>query len=417
MKNFSKQILLGLAALIAVAYLGLQLSLNVGTLIDVDYATYVTTESRITTNAYFFRDETVLTSQYRGTNTYFYGDGEKVALGADVVAVYASSSDASLQARINDLNRKIKTLEMSSVTKTYSTSDITRMDETISNSVLDIITAVDSGSIYDASLGETELLIALNRRRSVLTAAAGFDMQIDRCKAEKAQLEAQLTGSSSVQKAPLAGVFYSSVDGYERIFTKKLVENMTMEDYYKLSSATPDSSLLGSATGKLVVSSKWYIVVCMDKREAAKLTEGKKSSYKYNVSFPYSGGRSVGMVLERKVSQTDYDTVALIFSSGEPTDGFNFTRSQPVSITENTYSGLRIPVKALRVVDGVKGVYALDGNVVVFKTALPLYEENGYYICALPDEKKIDARFAEKLSLHDVVITTGKGIEVGKIVS
>ncbi len=417
MKNFSKQILAGLGAIIAIAYLGLQLSLNVGTLIDVDYATYVTTSAQITTDAYFFRDETVLTSQYKGTNTYFYSDGEKVPLGANVVAVYASSSDASLQARINTLNKKIKTLEMSSVTKTYSTSDITRMDDSISTSVLDIVTAIDSGSIYDAALGETELLIMLNRRRSVLTAAAGFDMQIERCKTEKAQLEAQLTGGSSIQKAPESGVFYSTVDGYERIFTKKLAETMTMEDYYALSSASPDSSLLGSATGKLVVSSKWYIAVCMGKREAAKLTEDKKSSYQYSVSFPYSGGRTVSMKLERKVSQTNYDTTVLIFSSGEPTDGFNFTRSQPVSITENTYSGLRIPVKALRIVDGVKGVYALDGNVVVFKTAEPLYEENGYYICELPDKNKIDARFASKLSLHDVVITTSKGIEVGKIVS
>ena len=126
MNNFSKQILIGLAALAAVAYLGLQLSLNIGTMIDIDYATYATANDDITTDAYFFREETVLTSQYRGTNTYFYSDGEKVALGSDVVAVYASSSDASLQAKINSLNRKIKLLEMSSVTKTYSTSDISR---------------------------------------------------------------------------------------------------------------------------------------------------------------------------------------------------------------------------------------------------------------------------------------------------
>ena len=172
MNNFSKQILIGLAALAAVAYLGLQLSLNIGTMIDIDYATYATANDDITTDAYFFREETVLTSQYRGTNTYFYSDGEKVALGSDVVAVYASSSDASLQAKINSLNRKIKLLEMSSVTKTYSTSDISRMDETISDDILSILKAVDDGSIYNATLGETDLLITLNRRRSILRSSS-----------------------------------------------------------------------------------------------------------------------------------------------------------------------------------------------------------------------------------------------------
>lgn len=416
-KNFSKQILIGLASLAVVAYLGLQLSLNVGTMVDVDYATYATASQTIATDAYFFRDESVLTSQYRGTNTYFFSDGEKVSVGADVVAVYASSSDASLQAKINELNQKIKILEMSSVTKTYSTSDISRMDETIGNGVLDIVKAVDDGSIYNASLGINELLITLNRRRSILTATSGFDMQIDLCKAEKARLESQLTGSSAIQKAPVSGTFYSTVDGYEKVFTKSLIDNMTMEKYYALSSAMPDQTLLGAATGKLVVSSKWYIAVCLDKRTASRLTEGRSASYKYTINFPYSGGRNISMNLERKVNQTNFETMVLIFSSDETPEGFNFTRSQPVNITEATYTGLKIPVSALRIVDGVKGVYALDGNVVIYKTAEPLYEENGYYICALPDKNKIDARSNEKLSLYDVIITAGKGIEVGKIVS
>lgn len=416
-KNFSKQILIGLASLAAVAYLGLQLSLNVGTMVDVDYASYATAAHTISADAYFFRDEKVLTSQYRGTNTYFYSDGEKVAAGADVVAVYASSSDASLQAKINDLNKKIKVLELSSVKKTYSTSDISRMDEAIGNGVLDIVKAVDGGSVYNASLGINDLLITLNRRRSLLTATSGFDMQIDLCKSQKAQLESQLTGNSAIQKATTAGSFYSTVDGYENIFTKNLIDSMTMEQFYTLSSAMPDQSLLGTATGKLVVSSKWYIAVCMDKRTASRLIEGKPSSYKYTVNFPYSGGRSLAMNLERKVNQTNFEEMVLIFSTDETPEGFNFTRSQPVNITESTYMGLKIPVSALRIVDGVKGVYALDGNVVIFKTAEPIYEENGYYICALPDKDKIDAQSAEKLSLHDVIITAGKGIEVGKIVS
>ena len=67
MNNFSKQILIGLAALAAVAYLGLQLSLNIGTMIDIDYATYATTNDDITTDAYFFREETVQTHIFTRT--------------------------------------------------------------------------------------------------------------------------------------------------------------------------------------------------------------------------------------------------------------------------------------------------------------------------------------------------------------
>ena len=57
--------------------------------------------------------------------------------------------------------------------------------------------------------------------------------------------------------------------------------------------------------------------------------------------------------------------------------------SLPELLTE-TYTGIRIPVAALRVVDGKTGVYTLDGNVVHFKETKVLYEDEGMYICEMP---------------------------------
>ncbi len=416
-KNLSKQIIVVLVSLAVVAYLGLQLSLSVGTILDIDYATVATANESLSANAYFFRDEVIIPSPYFGTSTYFYSDGEKVPVGAKLANVYASKTDAGIQSRINEINEKIKILELSSPSQSYSTGDITRMDEEISKAVFDIVAFADKGHAQDALIGRRELLITLNRRRAVLTSTSGFDMQIDNLKREKLQLEAKLTGESAEVLSTQSGIFYSVTDGYENVFTRELIENMTLSAFEELQKAVPDKSITENSVGKLLVSSKWYIAISVDEREAAKLTENKSEGYYYSVSFPYSSGKTVPMRIEKKISQTDRDTVVLVLSSGEPIDGLDMTRSQPVKILKKTYEGLKVPVSALRIVDGVKGVYSLDGNVVVFKETNPIFTDNGYYICEFPDPNNMDASVKGRLSLHDVIITSDKGVEVGKVVS
>ncbi|MEG1743539.1 MAG: HlyD family efflux transporter periplasmic adaptor subunit, partial [Clostridia bacterium] len=114
---------------------------------------------------------------------------------------------------------------------------------------------------------------------------------------------------------------------------------------------------------------------------------------------------------------TNFDKTVLVFSSSEIIDNFNYTRTQSVNITESSFSGIKIPVSALRMIDGKSGVYALDGNVVVYKQATVLYQENGYYICALPDKNNLSYVDKNKLSLYDAIVVSGKNIFVGKILS
>ena len=191
---------------------------------------------------------------------------------------------------------------------------------------------------------------------------------------------------------------------------------MSMEEYITLESKLPDDTLISRSEGKIVTSVKWYITVCLDKRTVARLTEGKSASDKYEIRFPYSDNTVVNMKLEKIVSQTNYDTAIMVFSSVTHIDSFNYTRSQPVEIISEYYSGLKIPVSAIRVVDGVTGIYTLDGTVVRFKTATVLNEENGYCICELPYEDDLNRLSEKALSLYDPVITSGVGLYEGKII-
>lgn len=416
LKNLTRNIIIGIAALCLMAYAAIQISLSVGNLLEVENAVYSTSNKTIPANAYIFRDEDPVLAAGEGSPCYFYADGEKVFKNAEILKIYSLEKDAEIQEEINALNKKITLLEKSSITKTYSTTDLEALDSSIASKIFNIITAVGGGSLDLASLNEDDLLILMNRRSAVITAAGGYDYIIDTYKNKIAQLNLMLSGSSSVVTTGQTGYFYSTTDGYENIFTMNLLNNLTMEDYFSLETKMPDDTLIARSKGKLVTSVKWYITVCLDKRTIFRLTEGKPESYKYEIKFPYSDNKTIKMKLEKVVSQTDYDNAVLVFSSDVQTEGFNYTRMQPVEIVYEYYEGLKIPSAAIRVVDGITGVYTLDGNVVKFKKATVLNEENGYCICRLPYQEDINKLSSTSLSLYDPVIVAGIGLYEGKII-
>ncbi len=416
MRRFTKQLIIGITALCLMVYSAVQISLTVGDMVEVENAVYSASFKSLNADAYIFRDEHPVMTSGNGTACYFFADGEKVPKGAEILKIYSLDTDAAIQEEINVLGKRIAVLKKSSVAKTYSTTDLETLDSSIASKIDNIIAAVGRGSLKIASLNEDELLILMNRRSSVITASGGYDYVIDIYQNRIAELQLQLTGPSTVMAASEAGYFYSSSDGYENIFSMDLLNNLTMEEYYALESKLPDEILISRSEGKMVSSVKWYITVCLDKRTVSKLTEGKTATDSYEVKFPYSDNAVVLMKLEEIVSQTNYETAVMVFSSDSHIESFNYTRAQPVEIITEHYSGLKIPVSAIRVANGVTGVYTLDGTVVRFKTARVLYEENGYCICALPYAEDLNRLSGAVLSLYDPVITSGTGLYEGKII-
>ena len=129
------------------------------------------------------------------------------------------------------------------------------------------------------------------------------------------------------------------------------------------------------------------------------------------------------------------DSFALILSSRMMPEGFDYTRMQPVQLVRNTYTGLRVPASSVRVVDGMTGVYVLEGSTVRFRLIKPVTVYEGMYIVETdPDgdgnvtadsgqdtaEDTGDGNEKSKYSylyLHDTVIVKGKGLYDGKVLA
>jgi len=399
------------------AYLILQLTLGIGEVVDVEHTSYITVQDSLRLDAYVFRDETPLYSGTSGTNCFLVEDGERVSKGTPVAITYADETDASVQERITRINRMIRILEQSNLEDGAQTTDLAVLDQRIDLLTVELLREVAGGDLSKALRSEEALWIEMNRRQALLDSNHDYTTQINLLKQERADLERSLRGRSVKVNAPEAGYFYGAVDGYETVFTMDALENLTVGGFLQLASSSADNRVLTESCGKMVHSSAWYIAVATDKRTASAYREGKS----YDVLFPYSGGLTLSMNLERKITQTDLDKVVLVFESKELPESFDYSRTQTVQLVTETYSGIRVSTNALRILDGVTGCYVLDGTHVVFKKADILYRNEEFVVCNVPfnsiKNNRDDKAFisAEYISLYDTVITSGEDLYVGKV--
>ena len=83
-----------------------------------------------------------------------------------------------------------------------------------------------------------------------------------------------------------------------------------------------------------------------------------------------------------------------------------------ISLIKNKYSGLKIPVEALRVNDGKTGVYVVVDGIVKFKKAKVLYKDDGY---AIVEENNISQ--GGLLLYDEVIVSSSRKVKEGDKIS
>ncbi|MBQ3195743.1 MAG: hypothetical protein IJB65_04680 [Clostridia bacterium] len=408
MKRTFKQLLTTLCSVSILVYAVFQLSLATDDSVETENTFYSVVNDIVNAECYVFRNESLIIQSADGARCYSAENGDKVFLGQELCVTYQDYSDADVQERINEINLQLAVLEQSN--GSYF-ADLGRINENISDYMMEILYSVADGDLRAAKRQQSSLLVQMNRRQATVEENNNFfSDQIYALKQEKINLEGGLTGAKVYTTSPAAGYFYTEVDGYENVFSATMLEDLSLSDFERLISSNPQPAKNSNAIGKIAKSSKWYIAFVCPRREAAGFTKGNN----YTVNFPYSETQ-LEMTLERSSGSGDGEKMMLVFSSHTLPRGFNFTRKQEISVVKSTVQGLKVRTTALRNQDGQVGVYVLSNNRVVFKTTEVLRESGGFYLVALPDENRHTVRSATKLSLHDTVILNGKNLYVGKV--
>lgn len=396
--------------LILIAYIIYHLAGGFKAEIGTTPASLVTVESTYTTGVTLLRKEKVLYSPVNGDISYLFADGEKVAIRSAVAEVYPQNGSSEIRERIMEIDLAIRLLERSNMSDAEKRTDTASTDVIIRKNLLKILDALDKGNISGADALSDDFLVQLNRRRIITKSVANYNKKIEELKAEKKLLSASLPDSESTVKASSGGYFYSTLDGYENVLSSENIATISYREYLELASRPPEdikASENGYPVGKIVTDYLWYVACEVNVSELHNYETGKN----YSIKFPYNNDTAITMKLYRILSEAGSDTAVLVFETGTLPSDFNYLRHQTVQIVREYYTGCRVPISALRVVNGQAGVYVLRGSKVVFKRVEPLYEYDGYIISE--DKSGDDSSYLAK---NDFIITKGKDLYDGKII-
>lgn len=384
--------------------------------IETEMSILVDMNDSVPADAYIFRDEYVLPKSSEGVVVTLVSDGDRVSKGQMIANVYSDEGNASLQDDINRLQRRLNILEDSAVDTDFVISDITKLDDEISDVFADIYFDSSRGNLSSVIDSSSELLVKLNKRDLIVDSDFDILAEQARIESEMESLKTRISSVSTPVIATSSGYFYGDVDGYEDAFHTSDVENISLEDFDKLRLSKQNEEAAGSGL-KIVKDFIWYLVCSVDSESLPDFKTGRL----YSVSFPENGDYVIEMMLEKIVKETNSPTALAIFRVNVLPDDFDYKRYQKAEVILNETEGLSVPKKALRVVDGIEGVYVLVGDVVRFRRIERIGEKDDYYVVRYEREPQyfddessvVNVKY---LSLYDNVIVSGKNLFDGKIV-
>ena len=157
---------------------------------------------------------------------------------------------------------------------------------------------------------------------------------------------------------------------------------------------------------KIIDNFTWSVAFTANKDEISKLKKGSVV-YVRNANSPKDMKAVVSYI-----STPTNDKYVVIVTSDIKCDWAMKDRFVKIDLIKNKYSGLKVPIKALRVRDGKTGVYVVVDGIVKFKNANVLYKDSGYAIV----EENNTSRGG--LLLYDeIIVSSSKEYKVGDKIS
>lgn len=382
-------------------------------------ATRVTVEDSIECAGIFIRDELLADQVTSQTVKHLVSTGERVKKQSQLAVVYAGESALETSQELEQLEEEVALLR-AALRSAGDFSDTARLDQQLTTTMRTLSAQVRDGIVTDARDTADSL-----REQSLRRAAGSLETEALRAELEALErrrdsLSSQVSGQTRSILSPATGYFSETIDGYEGILTKELLETLSYEELVEIMEADRPAAAQEQALGKIVRGFSWYFAVPLEMADARRVRAGSR----VKVRFSQTGEAVDASVYA--IRKSDDEEHALVILSG---DRFSASivslREQEIDLILGTYTGLKVPKEAVRVStetqtaeDGTKtvtskiGVYIMSGSFARFKEISQIYEADTYYVVR-QEVNTVGANNA--LVMQDLIIVQGKEIEDRKV--
>ncbi len=377
--------------------------------VQTEIALEKTISQSVTTQAFIVRDESYITAQVSGTLVPLVADGKRVASGDSVAVVFTSEDSARNYSKIQELEEKIAYFESLRNKIGIQTSDVESLDERIYSACEGYVQAIALGDVSGFNAYEDTVCEAITSRQLSTGTVIDPTEKLAALRAELSELQNAAGGYTTIQ-ADNPGYYIGHVDGYETAVDYDGAAAASGETIESLLNMTPTpSTQLQNCMGKLVDSFNWYLLCVIDSESAASLSVGGQMT----VEFPLSSAESISAKIV-SMQNTGTDKVAVVLSSNLMNTQYAGLRKEEIRLVLRNFTGYQVNNKAIREVDGEKGVYIVSGNIIKFKKVNIEYSDSEYSVCVTPTDENGNP-LSGYVSLYDEIIVEGTDLHDGKI--
>lgn len=405
MNNRTGKVLIFVFSLFLIVYAGYQAFRYFYAPCRTETAFNFTVSDSVEAEGIMIRDETVIDGQYSDVVSFVNADGTKVSQGSVIAEIYPSEQYAADKARIEELTYQIEILEeaQGAGTAYYANSDsITRQ---IADQLGHYIDLTSTGQVGEIDEAKKNLAALLNKKQVSTGAAADYTATIEALTTEKTQLEETVAaGAEQTITSPLAGIFVATVDGLEEKLNFEGMDKLSVKEYEALIGQTAEAK--SGHIGKIISEFNWFYAAEVAQEDLSKFVEGTS----VNLSFSGTDGEVMpGKIMKIISDDTSKDSI-VIFRCNRMSSDLAQLRTAQAQIQFETYTGLRVPEKAVRIQDDVRGVFVRLGDRVIFKKIAPIYIGKGFLLSEIDtlDENG-------SLQLFDEIIVEGTDLYDGKL--
>lgn len=366
-------------------------------------AEYSTASEGMDITGILIRQEKLITNNNSGALHFIASDGERVAKNGVIANIYSSADTSVTVSRIQQLEEKISNLEEMMGYNDVQAADLSLANSKVNSALDEFIRSCAAGDFSSTDEKMSQLLTNLSRKQMITGEQTDFSAQLEQLKNELNSLNSTLPSAVGSITADSSGYFVSDVDGYEGLLSSSDIDSVTPEF---LDSIMPDK-VPADTVGKIVSDYEWYIAAKVSINESLQYKQGDNLT----ITTQLRSCSELSVTVKQINMSASGEYAVILFSCQQLNSELASMRTGAMTVIKKTYSGLKIPRKALRVNDeDVTGVYVVSGISLKFVPVNVIYNTDEYIIC------EQTASNDNVLRLYDEVVIKGKRLYDGKII-
>lgn len=346
--------------------------------------------------------------QGSGVLYYTTQPGEKVSAGGEVALVFATSAAADAQTRLDEVSEEIELLQEAQRTSVVG-GDIEIYTSLLQSSLYELMEAMAAEDYSRLAQARADVTLAANRLQIATGAAGDFGERLAALEAQKQLLETQAVPTGSIT-VPGSGYFVPARPGYVKAPAGDMLVEDTPRQLQQRLQASP-SYYGGDVAGHFISGYRWSFVTVVPAEEAEQFLQAQSDGKKLAIAFPEAdmAAQDVKMTVGAVTVDEEAGIAKVVLTSERL--GPEILQLNPLETAEiifRTETGLRVDKNAVRLVDGVRGVYIKFGNNAYFRKIDVLLEDEFYVLVSLKPWEDGSRNLEE----FDEVIVDSGGVEL-----